>query len=243
MHQPSRFLFTTLYLFGFLLSFVTCAIKTQEEYLAKFRTLPESFYKDRLVFFTGLDARSMIENFKRGWEAKLTQECLTERTKEVLVLRDILTKLGEPIPDASDPEIDNFWSFTSRALANVASGTIYVLVPSDPAKWGTFYAKVERDILIANANVQNVLELELDGVNKGKITTVVKGKKEFDSIDLMSAQEYEKFLGPAAQVNLEAEIAKLTPQQEAKKAALFAKMNARRAKGGSNTGGSTSGAP
>jgi len=243
MHKPSSFLFPTLYLFGFLLSFVTCAIKTQEEYLALFNTLPEEYYKNRLVFFTGVDARSEIVNFQRGWEAKLANGCLGDRPTDVLVLRDVLVKLGEKIPDADDPDIDKFWSFTSHALATVASGTIYVLVPSDPAKWGTFYRTVEKDLLLKNSKVQNVLELEFDGSRKGQVTTVVKGAKEFDSIDLLTAKEYEKLLGPTALVNLNEELQALTPEQERRKAAVFARLSTTRKKAGSgsNTGGSNTG--
>ncbi|KAF8440733.1 hypothetical protein BGX38DRAFT_1272874 [Terfezia claveryi] len=239
MYKPSSFLFPTLFLFGFLLNFVTCALKTQEEYIELFKKInkPADFYKDRLVFFTGSDARSEIVNFQRGWEAKLTQECIENRPKEVLVLGDVLKLVGETFPLANDPDSDKFWALTSHALATVASGTIYVLVPSDPKKWGWIYPNLERDLLKNNPNVQNVLELEFDGPKKGQVTTVVKGKKEFDSIDLLSAQEFEAFLGPTAEANLNTEVTKLTPAQEKKKAALFARLAARRAGSGSNTSG------
>lgn len=237
MHNPSRFLFPTLFFFGFLLNFVAGALKTQEEYVTLFKTKGTAFYKDRLLFFTGSESRTVIENFKRGWEVKLTQECLDSRPKDLLVLGDVLKDLGETAPLAGDADFDQFWYRTSFALATVASGTIYVLVPSDPGKWGWIYQNLEKDILIKNANVQSVFELEFDGPLKGKVTKIVKGTaKEFDSIDLMTAAEYMKFLGPEAQQNFNVEVETLTKEAadklEAKKQAVLARLNARRAGGG-----------
>ncbi|RPB21846.1 hypothetical protein L211DRAFT_840205 [Terfezia boudieri ATCC MYA-4762] len=243
MFKPPSFLFPTLFLFGFLLNSVTCVVlKTQQQYIDLFNTLGDNFYKDRLLFFTGSDARSQIESFQRGWEAKLTQLCIENRPKEVLVLGDVLKLVKEEKPLPSDPDWDNFWALTSHAFATVASGTVYVLVPSDLTKWGNFYPKVERDILIANPKVQNVFELEFDGPKKGQVTKVVKGTKEFDSVDLLTAKEYEAMLGVTALENLNQEVPKLTPQQEARKAALFAKLekrrNARETGGSGPSGGS-----
>lgn len=206
--------------------------------MALFKSLPEKDYKNMIVFFTGTEARSQIVNFQHGWEIKLSDGCLGDRPTKVIVLRDILTMLNEPIPAANDPDFDNFWLYTSRALASIASGSVYVIVPSDTAKWGTFYKAVEKDILIASPRVVGLYELAFDGPNKGKVT-VIKGTKEFDEVAFLTAQEYEAKLGPAAKVNLEAAMGVETPDIKKRKEAMLAKLKARNDKtgSGSNTGG------